>query len=266
MPIRKAYADTPEGQIHYRYLLAESAHSWPVVYLHKSASSSQMFEALISSLGDDFSGYALDNPGFGNSYDPAHAPDTGYYVEALMAAIDGIGLQRFHLVGHHTGACFAVEMAVRYPQRVQSLVLMGPAILTPRERDDFRRHYSTPFNRPVLDGSHLQLTWDYLTRMGVGPSLDLHQREFLDHCRAWRGRCQAYDTVWNQDFHALFLHVTCPMLVTCAEDDVLWPFLARAQQLRPEVTCVVTGGANFEPDRDCAGNSAALRAFFALRH
>ena len=262
MAIRKAYADTPEGQIHYRYLLAESGHPWPVVYLHKSASSSQAFEALISSLGDDFSGYALDNPGFGNSYDPAHAPDTGYYVEALIAAIDAIGLQHFHLVGHHTGACFAAEIAVRYPGRVQSLVLMGPAILTPRERDEFRQHYSAPFNRPVTDGSHLQLTWNYLARMGVGPSLDLHQREFLDHCRAWQGRCQAYDTVWNQDFHALFLQVGCPMLVTCARDDVLWPFLERAQQLRPEVTCVVTAGANFGPDRDCVGNAVALRDFF----
>lgn len=114
---------------------------------------------------------------------------------------------------------------------------------------------------PQSDGSHLQLTWDYLARMGVGQSLALQQREFLDHCRAWQGRCQAYNAIWDQDFHALFMQASCPMLALCPEDDVLWPFLERTRNLRPEVTTAPTHGANFGPDRDVPGHSRALRDF-----
>lgn len=143
MQTRKAYADAPHGQIHYRHLHAPASTHLPVVYLHKSASSSQMFEALMLSLGDTFSGYALDNPGFGHSYEPICTPDIGYYVDALLAALDDIGLPRFHLVGHHTGTCLAVEMATRYPARVHTVTMMGPAILTAQEREAFRARYST---------------------------------------------------------------------------------------------------------------------------
>jgi pimeloyl-ACP methyl ester carboxylesterase len=265
MKIKKAYVDTREGQIHYRHVTLPDRPTLPVVYLHKSASSSQMFEALMLNLADRYNGYALDNPGFGNSYDPESAPDVAYYVNVLLEAIDAIGLSRFHLVGHHTGACFAVQMAAQFAPRVASLTMMGPALLSADEREAFRKHYSTPFNQPVTDGAHLLLTWDYLKRMGVGSSLRLHQREFLDHCRAWQGRCQAYKTVWDQDFQGLFMQVQCPMLVTCAEDDVLWPFFQRARQLRPHISSAVTRGANFAPDIDSVANARALAAFFRDR-
>lgn len=262
MTLKHAYADTRHGQIHYRFWHNHTSTALPVVYLHKSASSSAMYETLIKGLSDFFSGYALDTPGFGQSYDPDETPNTGYYIDTFIEALDDIGLKRFHLVGHHTGACLGVEMAARFPQRVASLVMMGPAILTAEERHEFRAHYSTAFNRPAVDGSHLQLTWDYLKRMGVGDSLALHQREFLDHCRAWKGRVQAYNAIWDQDCHQLFQQVICPMLATCAEDDVLWPYFKRVNQLRPHVPCVITGGANFEPDRDAPLNIQLLSDFF----
>lgn len=266
MSIRYAYTDTRHGQIHYRYWRNEQSNELPVVYLHKSASSSAMFQTLIEGLADCFSGYALDTPGFGNSYDPDVVLGTRYYIDALIEALDNIGVQRFHLVGHHTGACLGVEMAVHFPQRVASLVMIGPAILSANERMRFRADYSSAFNQPVADGQHLQLTWDYLKRMGVGDGLALHQREFLDHCRAWKGRVQAYNAIWDQDCLGLFQQVTCPMLATCAEDDVLWPYFARVNQLRPQVRCVVTAGGNFEPDRDTTFHIQILRDFYDQVH
>ncbi|WAH60778.1 alpha/beta fold hydrolase [Pseudomonas silvicola] len=263
MTIKCGYVDTEHGQIHYRFSRASSSGAPTVVYLHKSASSSRMFEATIVGLASDYNGYALDMPGFGQSFDPQDVPAIAWYVDIFIQALDRLNIERFHLVGHHTGGCIAGEMAVLHPKRVLSMTMIGPTLLSAEEREQFRSHYSTPFNKPLADGSHLQLTWDYLRRMGVGESLALHQRECLDHARAWHGRTQAYRTVWDQDFIAHFLQVQCPMLALCATDDVLWLYFQRVRQLRPEVSCEVIRGANFEPDLDAPSTVSALRGFLA---
>jgi pimeloyl-ACP methyl ester carboxylesterase len=64
--ITKAYYNTPEGQIHYRYLKSKVANisKSPVVLLHMSACSSLYFVDLIEKLaaeGHDV--YAWDMPG-----------------------------------------------------------------------------------------------------------------------------------------------------------------------------------------------------------
>lgn len=44
-----------------------------------------------------------------------------HYVEVL----DALGLERFHLVGNCVGGWIAAEIAVRYPERLRSLTLVG---------------------------------------------------------------------------------------------------------------------------------------------
>jgi pimeloyl-ACP methyl ester carboxylesterase len=262
--LKKAYVDTSQGQIHYRYSTAAGAGGLspvPLVMLHKTASSSRMFEQVMHQLCGDYSMFALDTPGFGESYQPENVPDTGYYISALLEALDGLGIQQFNLLGHHTGANFGVEMAVKVPDRVRRLMLIGPSILNLEERDHYRQIFGPAFNRPVADGSHLQKTWDYIAKMGGSASVELHQREALDHIQAWRGRHQAYTVVWDQDFGAYYRQVRCPMQVMCARDDVLWPYFERALQARPDAHSAVIAGANFEPDIDPAGIAQAVRTF-----
>ena len=81
--------------------------------------------------------------------------------------------------------------------------------------------------------------------------------------RAWRGRAQAYRAVWAQDWASLYLAVRCPLLLLCAEDDVLHPYFARACELRPDAVSRELLGANFEPDLDVEGTRAALVEFLA---
>ncbi len=256
MQARKAYVDTAHGQIHYRYTQGSGI---PLVFLHQTASSSAMWVPMM----DELQGrpcYAFDTPGFGGSYDPESVPDIGYYVGVMSEALSGVGIERFHLCGHHTGACVAVELAAEHPQQVVSLAMFGPVQLTRAERDEFRKHFSTPF-APNRDGSYLQQTWDYLAGLGADRRLDLHHREVVDTLRAWRGRVQAYNAVWDQDFPALMERVECPILLMCSRDDVLWPYFERAVQARPDARAEVVRGANFEPDLDPEGCVRAYEAF-----
>jgi pimeloyl-ACP methyl ester carboxylesterase/DNA-binding CsgD family transcriptional regulator len=47
------------------------------------------------------------------------------FMRDMEAVIDASGLERFALFGHSQGGAFAIEYAVRHPQRVSHLVMLG---------------------------------------------------------------------------------------------------------------------------------------------
>jgi pimeloyl-ACP methyl ester carboxylesterase len=258
MAVRKGYVDVKDGQLHYREAGPESGV--PIVFLHQTASSGAMWEQVISRLEKDYKIYALDTPGFGGSYDIDELPAISYYTDVFMEALDNLGVGEFHLVGHHTGACMAVEMGAGWPDRVKTLSLFGPVQLTQAERDEFSKHFSGPFT-PKSDGSHLMQNWKYLDELGVAGRVVLHHREVTDMLRAWKGRALTYDAVWKQDFPAFFRKCTCPCLIMAARDDVLYAYLPRAKEAHPDAEMVELKGANFEPDLDPDGSATAIRNF-----
>lgn len=258
--IRKAYTDCSAGQIHYRYVNSPGKDT--IVFFQQTASSSAMYDKTLAALAGEYTMYALDTPGFGGSFDPEGMPSMAQYCDWMVEAMDALGLRRAHLFGHHTGACFGTEIAARHPDRVQSLMMVGPVPLTQAERDEFRKHFSTPM-APDPQGAYLKTTWDYLAGLGAHHDLALHHREVIDTLRAYMGRFKAYSAVWDQDWPAFYRQVRCPMLIMCAEDDVLYPFFGRAQEQRPDARAVLLKGANFEPDLDPDGTVNAIRDFLA---
>lgn len=256
--IKKAYADTPLGQIHYRYSLpaAGSPPQDPLLLLHMSASSSASMEALMQKLTPlGHPCYAPDMPGFGGSFDPNEdPPNIAWYIELyIQHLLPAIGLPKggFHLIGHHSGAVIGLEIAVTYPSLLKSLVSIGPAVMSAEQRAEMRKIFHSPFNQPEEMGAYLIKTFDYVSRMphGVPPSkLELLHRETLDHIRAWKGRSQIYNCVWNQDSQALLEQVRVPVLPLCARDDVLWDFVEEFERLRPDLKVKEIEGGNFGPD------------------
>ncbi|MEO0997604.1 MAG: alpha/beta fold hydrolase [Pseudomonadota bacterium] len=178
--LRKGYVDSSIGQLHYR---ERPGPGHAAIYLHQTASSSRMWERVISTLPGERRHIALDTPGFGGSADPDGMPAMPDYAGWLLEAIDGCDIGEFDLVGHHTGACIAVEIAAAAPERLRSLAMIGPVPLEPAEREEFRRHYSTPIS-PTADGQYLLDTWNYLEGLGADSELELHHRELLDTARA----------------------------------------------------------------------------------
>jgi pimeloyl-ACP methyl ester carboxylesterase len=256
--ILKGYANISAGQIHYR---RQHGPTLPVMCLHQTASSGAMWIKVMEAMRGERAFIAWDTPGFGGSFDPPQLPPSiGTYAEWLLEGIDGLGAGQFDILCHHTGACIAAEMAVKQPERVRSLAMIGPVPLTEAERNEYKKYYSTPFS-PTEQGEYLKTTWDYLRGLGAHGSLELHHRELLDTARAYMGRYMAYTNVWRQDFTALFMEIKVPMLLMCAEDDVLWPFFGRAKEMRPDADSAVLRGANFEPDLDPQGVATAYRAF-----
>ncbi len=258
--VRKAYIDIGQGnEIHYRHA---AGRAQPVVFFHQTASSGQMFLKTFAALDGRWECYAFDTPGFGGSFDPPAdmRPSLAQYAEWLQAAIRLVGIDSCHLVGHHTGACIAVEIAARYPELVRSVALIGPVPLTPQERVEFSRNFGAPFT-PTVSGSYLLDNWEYLRALGADQDVMLLHREMADMLRAWQGRVQAYAAVWDQDFTALYQSLRCPLLIAASPDDVLFPYLERAAVLRPDAHVLDIGGANFEPDLDPVTFAQGLETF-----
>jgi len=106
----------------------------PVVFIHSFAGSKSHWKVQLAHLRKTRRALALDLRGHGES---APALDD-YTVESLAqdiaAVVDGLGLQRFVLVGHSMGGAAAIAYAGAHPQRVAGLVLVGAPGQTPAEQ------------------------------------------------------------------------------------------------------------------------------------
>ncbi|ETX07737.1 MAG: hypothetical protein ETSY2_09485 [Candidatus Entotheonella gemina] len=258
MSIKKGYVDIGTGQIHYRISSHASGH--PLLLLHQTASSSQMYEALMQQLDGDFFMLAPDTSGFGQSDFPPPNPTIADYVTALLQAADHLGLQDMAVFGHHTGASIACEMAVRAPQRVTHLMLSGPPYLDAAERERWLRQAVTPMVIQA-DGSHLMQIWRRVTRHDPPPSPALAHREAVDNLRAGERWHEAYAAVFTQDFPSLLAQVHCPTLLMCGGQDLLKPYFQAACDALPDARHVLVPGTTFAVDDYPAEVAAAIRAF-----
>ena len=96
----------------------------PVVFLHAATGSSQVWEHQIPVFkASGFRVVTYDRRGFGRTViDPAGIqPGTG--SEDLLALVDHLRVDRFHIVGTAAGGIVALDFAVSFPERLRSLVL-----------------------------------------------------------------------------------------------------------------------------------------------
>lgn len=119
--MRRGYADTSLGQVHY----VSGGTGTPLVLLPQAGRSSRMFAAALPLLARRYRAIALDLPGFGP---PSRLPGDltiEKLAECLIEAFDGLGVERAHLYGLHTGNKIATAAAVGWPARLETLILAG---------------------------------------------------------------------------------------------------------------------------------------------
>jgi pimeloyl-ACP methyl ester carboxylesterase len=105
----------------------------PLVMLHGATTTGQAsFAPLIPALAASFQLHLPDARGHGGTrWDVADGFRADWLVDDLEAFVDALGLETFHLLGYSMGAMTALGFAVRAPERLRSLVVVG--ITTARE-------------------------------------------------------------------------------------------------------------------------------------
>lgn len=101
----------------------------PLVLLHGIGGSLEAWYRNIPALSAGHEVIALELPGCGRtSAPPAYPKDTlGMFAQFAAAELDMIGLDRAVWVGSSLGGAVAIEYALRFPQRVNALILVSSA-------------------------------------------------------------------------------------------------------------------------------------------
>ncbi|MDZ4735186.1 MAG: acetoin dehydrogenase dihydrolipoyllysine-residue acetyltransferase subunit [Rhodospirillaceae bacterium] len=103
----------------------------PIVMVHGFGGSLASFMFNQSSLAEDRRVIAIDLPGHGASSKDVGDGSALSLADAIAAAIDVIGLTRFHLVGHSLGGAVCLHLAELRPAQVASVTLIASAGLGP---------------------------------------------------------------------------------------------------------------------------------------
>ena len=105
----------------------------PLVLLHgASTSCRETFAGQIPALSETFQLFMPDARGHGGTrWDAADGFRAEWLVDDLEAFVDALGLLSFHLAGYSMGAMTALGVAIRAPERLRTLVVVG--ITTERE-------------------------------------------------------------------------------------------------------------------------------------
>lgn len=229
--ITKAYVDTCAGQIHYRSCSGGDALAVPILFFHRAPVCSGSFDRVLKQLSGWRRLVAFDTPGFGQSYTPDAGTPISSVVDAFVQAVDRLGIDRFHLVAHHSGAHFAGELALRLPGRALSLMLDGAMVASAEQRANVTPA-ATP---PIIDpqGEYVQAAWKFLLpHYTVFDARCIHN-EFVGAMASTFTRAATMDMVRGHDLGAVIAALDCPILASAAEDDVFVTHLDRIVALAP---------------------------------
>ncbi len=213
----------------------------PLVLLHGFTGSISQWHDVRPMLATEHRLISYDLRGHGHS----DAPDdlSGYTMETyaadLHALLDILGVTRAHILGSSFGGMVALEFAMRYPQRVRTLILSdtsaGPRCIELSEAIAARED---GIDRALAYAGEHGLSAHVERELATNPVLraDPHRREHF-HAR-WRkmtlqgflgsGKARAERT----DYHDQLDRLEMPVLVIAGDRDVL---VAAAEYLHAHI-------------------------------
>ncbi len=130
---------------------------------------------------------AFETPGFGNSPANERSRDLAELANSLCAAVAALGIASYNLMGTSFGGKLATYMALQEREKLQSLVLLSPAVFRPDGRPpmatpDERRQvmHAHPERFPLLPGDpEVELKQETLVRRLIGLPRDAALEERL---------------------------------------------------------------------------------------
>jgi pyruvate dehydrogenase E2 component (dihydrolipoamide acetyltransferase) len=110
-----------------RYLELGVGDNLPVVLIHGFGGDLNTWMFTQPALAESRRAIALDLPGHGGSVKEVGSGNPESLAEVIEAVMDGLAVERIHLVGHSMGGALAALTALRRPERIASLTLIAPA-------------------------------------------------------------------------------------------------------------------------------------------
>ncbi|MHB1293719.1 MAG: alpha/beta fold hydrolase [Anaerolineae bacterium] len=239
-----------------------------LILLHGLGAGVFGWDPVIGSLGERYRVVAYDRPAFGLTERPMpgdwrgrspYGPEA--QVDLVIGLMDALGIERAVLVGHSAGGRIALETALRYPNRIEALVLADPAV--------YRGGGSPAILRPVLALPQMRRIGAWLMRGLQGQADTFLEDAWHDPSRIDDATRTAYRTLWRlpnaeralwelviatqpEDLTARLSEVRMPVLVVTGDDDRIVPTAEsiRVAKELPDAELVVVQESGHVPQEE----------------
>lgn len=125
----------------------------PLVMVHGLGAGGALFALNVDGLASCFSVYCIDLPGFARSSRIKLSSDTIRCEEQLLSLLEAwrqeVGLNRINLLGHSFGGYLCASYAVKYPERINHLLLADPWGFTALPPEIENGQYVSPSGRTI---------------------------------------------------------------------------------------------------------------------
>lgn len=236
---RRAYVDTSNGQVH---VYDTGGEGRPLVLLHQSPTSSVDFFGAFPALRTaGLRLIAIDAPGMGLSDAPPQPTEIGDFIDAVFAVLEHLGLHEVDLLGHHTGALVAAEVAVLAPTRIRKVAMYGAPLLPEAARRAFweeivPREKEGAMHKPVPGGKNLVDRFARLESL-FGPVTAQHM--LVSNLLAGPTMWYAHSAALTHDLEPAYLAMTQPILLITHKGEMLDEATRAAKALKPDAELVV---------------------------
>ena len=268
--VHRAFADFPEGQIHYRH--AGNALGRPLIMLHASPGSSLMLKPLIGALGETRRVIAPDTLGNGDSRPPEQEqPEIADYAQAVLALMDSLQIEQADLYGTHTGARIATHLALTKPTQFNRIILDGFGLYAPDDLEEILTVYA-PHKQPDQLGTHVMWAWHFCRDQFIYfpwfkkdsehrvpldlPDADYLHDKFVEILKSITTYHKSYRAAFRYSMGENVPNITQPTMITFAQTDMVRPVFEQASKLLPGAHCEVLPGI-----RDQSALRATTEAF-----
>jgi pimeloyl-ACP methyl ester carboxylesterase len=260
--VERRFVAVSGGEIH----CAIAGSGPPVLLLHQTPRSWDEYRDVLPLLGERFRAIAMDTIGFGDSSKPPLGDDSiERWAEIAASLLDALGIERAALVGHHTGAVLAVELAAAVPERVAAAVLSSAPLVDAGYRAAHSGRAVVDEVEPQPDGSHLSELWRLRQPFYPEGDVDLLERFVVDALKAGPRAAEGHRVVARYEMERRLALVRCPVLLVAATDDPhAYPFVAPLHAALPTSTVAeIPGGMVPLPDQLPREFAAAVADFLA---
>lgn len=214
--IERAFVATRSGRIH----MASAGTGFPVLLLHQTPRSWDEYREVLPLLGRNYRAIAMDTLGFGDSQAlPANENTITRWAQGALDLMDALDITRFAVVGHHTGAVVAMEVAAAAPERVAALGLSSCPFITAQRRLDHQGKRVIDDVEQRADGSHLTELWQRRQPFYPADGIALLERFMSDALKAGELAAGGHRVVNGYEMERRIGLVSCPTLVMAATDD-----------------------------------------------
>lgn len=259
----RRFVETSAGTIHCA--IAGKGNGEDVLLLHQTPRSWNEYREVLPLLGRRRRAIAIDMVGFGDSSAlPWGSDSIERWAEVALDLLKALEIERAHLVGHHTGAVVATEIAVRAPERARSVVLSSSPFDDAETRAAHLKAGPIVDNvTPQPDGSHVTELWR--GRAGFYPDgrVDLLEAFLIDALKAGPRAAEGHQAVARYDMRDAVKKLRCPVLLVGATDDpYAYPALEPMRAALPHAHVeVIEGGMVPLPDQLPEQFAAAVERF-----